>query len=87
MVNVPVSAYDSDAICLLSTAVEQTMSTADQHRSASEVAEFNRAVTRKLIEAFDGGERDPDALRRVGVEALTAAARWKEARLVSMRRD
>jgi CheY-like chemotaxis protein len=35
-------------------------------------------VTRKLIEAFDGGERDPDALRRVGVEALAAAARWKE---------
>jgi hypothetical protein len=34
-------------------------------------------VTRKLIEAYDSGERDLDALKRAGATRLQIATRWK----------
>lgn len=72
----PFSAYDEEAIRLLSTALAEVMAETDPQRPAAELAAFNRAVTRKLIEAYDGGERDLGALKRAGAEALAVTLRW-----------
>jgi uncharacterized protein YfeS len=73
----PFSTYDADAIRLLATALAQVMAQADQRLPAAELAALNRAVTRKLIEAYDGGERDPEVLKRAGAAGLEIATRWK----------
>ena len=72
----PFSAYDSEAIRLLSTALKDVLAQADQLSPAAELVAFDRAVTRKLIEAYDDGERDPEALKRAGVAGLRIPARW-----------
>ena len=72
----PFSAYDSEAIRLLSTALKEVLAQADQLTPAADVVAFDRAVTRKLIEAYDGGERDLEALKRAGVAGVRIPARW-----------
>jgi len=72
----PFSAYDIEAIRLLSKVLAEVNAQVGQGMSAAELAAVERAVTRKLIEAYDGGERDPDALKRAGAAGLVGA-RWK----------
>lgn len=72
----PFSAYDSEAIRLLSTALAEVMAAADRRLPTGEFAAINRAVTRKLIEAYDDGERDPGALKAAGAAAIGVVVRW-----------
>jgi hypothetical protein len=62
------------SIRILSSALSAAISEFD-HAPAStwtkrEKADLSRQLTRNLLEAFDAGERDPEALKRAGLAGI-----------------
>ncbi len=78
----PFSAYDSDTIRLLSTVLSEAIAEVSKSNpaplSAAERAPVARRVTRNLIQLYDGGERDPAALKRTVLSAEDALRKWRQ---------
>jgi hypothetical protein len=74
---VPFSAYDSDDIRLLSTAMSDALETAgkSENRPLSEIetANFSRRIAENLMRVFDSGEREPSALKRAAFEGISVS--------------
>ena len=73
----PISAYDSDAIRLLSTALEIVLTEVERCNAAALEAErpaLTSKITRDLMEAYDDGAHDLEALKRAGLAAIEPPA-------------
>ena len=72
----PVVAYDSDGLRLLSwvlaDAVISARKTIGPQISEAEGSQLNKRLVRSLAEAHDSGERDPGALKRSALRELFA---------------
>ncbi|MBV8473621.1 MAG: hypothetical protein JO107_00945 [Hyphomicrobiales bacterium] len=66
------SAYDSDAMRLLSDALEVVLIEVKRSHVAlgSEGPLLTSRITRELIQAYDQGVHDIDALKRLALEAI-----------------
>ena len=78
----PFSAYDSDAIQLLSTVLSKALAEVSKSNlaplSPAERAPVARRITRNLIQLYDGGEREPAALMRAVLSAEDALRKWRQ---------
>ena len=72
----PFSAYDSDAIRLLSAAftdaLEVIRKSAPNALSDGETANLSKQIANNLLTAFDRGERDASALGRAALNGIFA---------------
>lgn len=74
------SAYDHHAINTLALALDDVLADLERRRQrpigVAEKRNLTMNVTQRLLEAYDDGERDLDALRRAGAAGLVVVARW-----------
>ncbi len=65
-------AYDSDAIRLLSDALEMVLSEVKRSPSAlaTQGPQLTSTITRELIHAYDQGVHDIDGLKRLALQAI-----------------
>jgi hypothetical protein len=74
------SAYDTHAIHALASALDDVLADLEHRRErpigVAEKRNLTMNVTQRLLEAYDDGERDLEALRRAGAAGVVAAARW-----------
>jgi len=74
----PFSAYDSDALRLLSAALSEALESvrksAKRPLTESETAGFSKRLAAQLMEVFDRGERDPAALKRAALQGIYLSA-------------
>jgi hypothetical protein len=68
------SPHSAASIRILSAALSGAFSEFDESRRSArpnrEKAELRRKLTQSLLEAFEAGERDPEALKRAGLAAI-----------------
>jgi hypothetical protein len=68
------SAYDSDDLHVLSTALSDALE--DVRRSAggllteAETSDFSKRLADSLLKVFDSGERDPATLKRAALQGV-----------------
>jgi hypothetical protein len=71
---VPFSAYDADDIRLLSAALAEALKWLERSighlLTEAETANISPRLARNLMNAFDGGERDPAALRDAALKGF-----------------
>jgi hypothetical protein len=71
---VPFSAYDADALRVLTRALFEALATLNKSvprpLTSSEKAHFHERIIRNLKEAYDAGQRDPEALKRIALRGV-----------------
>jgi hypothetical protein len=69
----PFSAYNSSGVRLLSGVLADAMisarKTIGHELSEAEASDLNERLVHALMKAHDGGERDPDALKRAAARS------------------
>lgn len=74
------SAYETQAINALASALDDVIADLERHGErpigVAEKRNLTLNVTQRLLEAYDDGERDPEALRRAGAAGLVGVAKW-----------
>ena len=72
----PFSAYDPEAVRLLSAAVSEALDfvqrAAAKPFTENETTNISKQIAANLMRVFDLGERDPSALKRAALEGLSA---------------
>jgi hypothetical protein len=75
----PFSAYDSDALRVLSAALSDTLDTLRKSMgrefTETETSTFSKKLTANLMAAFDDGKREPAALRRAALAGVYVSLR------------
>ncbi len=70
----PFSAYDSDALRVLTPALSEALEilnkSAARNLTGAKKAHFRNSVARNLMDAYDSGERDPAALSRAALRGV-----------------
>ena len=70
----PFSAYDSDALRVLSAALSDTLDilrkSAGRPLTETETSDLSRKLAANLMAAFDDGKREPSALRRAALHGV-----------------
>jgi hypothetical protein len=74
----PFSAYDSDALRLLSEALSDALDTLGKSKgralTETETSDFSKKLTANLMAVFDNGERDPAAFKRAALRSVYASS-------------
>jgi hypothetical protein len=74
----PFSAYDSDALRLLSAALSDALDSLGKLKgralTETETLDFSKKLTANLMSVFDNGERDPAALKRAALRGVYASS-------------
>ena len=75
----PFSAYDSDALRLLSAALSDALDTLRKLNghalTETETADFSKKLTANLMAVFDNGERDLEVLTRAALRGVYGSSR------------
>jgi len=76
--DMPFSAYDSDALRLLSAALSDALETFRKSKgralTETETSDLGIKLTANLMAAFDNGEREPAALKRAALRGVYVAS-------------
>jgi hypothetical protein len=74
----PFSAYDSDALRLLSAALSEALDTLRKLNgralTETETADFSKKLAANLMAVFDNGEREPAVLTRAALRGVYASS-------------